>query len=89
MGDNYGKKSISPILLLVVDVVVVVQFQTLYLKNCKRYRSEISRTRVGSDNPMCNDLSNVCKQCSLRVNNNKATPIIHYKGEILHTTGYS
>ena len=26
---------------------------------------------------------NVCKQCSLPVNNNKVTPILHYKGEIL------
>ena len=26
---------------------------------------------------------NVSKQCSLPVNNNKATPTIHYKGEIL------
>ena len=32
---------------------------------------------------------NVCKQCSLPVNNNKATPTINYKGEILlHITGY-
>ena len=31
----------------------------------------------------------VCKQCSLPVNNNKASPVIHYKVEILlHITGY-
>ena len=42
---RYGKKSISPILLLLLHlVVVVVQFQTLYLKNRKRYRSEILHT---------------------------------------------
>ena len=34
---RYGKKSISPILL-------VVQFQTLYLKNRTSYRSEILHT---------------------------------------------
>ena len=46
-------------------------------------------TQVGSNNQMCNDLSNVCKPCSLPVNNNKATPVIQYKGEILlHIIGY-
>ena len=41
MGDN-GKKSISAILLVVV--VLVLQFESLYLKNRKRYRSEILYT---------------------------------------------
>ena len=41
MGEM-PKMSISPILLLVV--VVVLQFESLYLKNCKRYRSEILYT---------------------------------------------
>ena len=34
MGD--GKKSISPILLVVI-VVLVLQIESQYLKNCKRY----------------------------------------------------
>ena len=33
-GDNYNKKIVIPILLLGV-VVVVVEFKSLYLKNCK------------------------------------------------------
>ena len=39
---RYGKKSISPtlLLLLLLVVVFVVQFQTLYLKTRRRYRSE-------------------------------------------------
>ena len=41
---RYGKKSISPILLVVVVVVLVLQFESLYLKNRKRYRSEILYT---------------------------------------------
>ena len=43
---RYGKKSISPILLLLVVVVVVVllQVESQYLKNRKRYRSEILYT---------------------------------------------
>ena len=42
---RYGKKSISPILFVVVVVVILVlQFESLYLKNCKRYRSEILYT---------------------------------------------
>ena len=43
---RYGKTSISPILflLLLVVVVVVVEFKTLYLQNCKRYRSELLHT---------------------------------------------
>ena len=46
-------------------------------------------TQVGSDDLTCNNLSKCCKQCSLPVNNNKATPVIHYKGEILlRITGY-
>ena len=36
---RYGKKFISPILLLLL-VVVVLQFQTLYLKNHKEFKSE-------------------------------------------------
>ena len=40
MGD-IAKSPFFPILLL---VVVVVQFQTLYLKNRKRYRSEMLHT---------------------------------------------
>ena len=35
---RYGKKSISPILLLVV-VVVVLQFESQYLKNRKGHKS--------------------------------------------------
>ena len=43
MGDTYGKKSISPILLVVV-VILVLQFESLYLKNRKRYSSDILHT---------------------------------------------
>ena len=49
---RYGKKSISPILL----VVLILQIESQYLKNRKRYRSEFC-TQVGSDDPMCSDLS--------------------------------
>ena len=46
----------SPFLLLLLLIAVVVQFQTLYLKNRKRCRSEIC-TQVGSNYQICNDLS--------------------------------
>ena len=39
-----------------ISVVLVLQFESLYLKNSKRYRSEFC-TQVGSDNLMCSNLS--------------------------------
>ena len=37
MGDDYGKISIS---LILVVFVLVLQFESQYPKNCKRYRFE-------------------------------------------------
>ena len=64
MGDNYGKISISPILVV---VVLVLQFESQYLKNCKSIGLKVS-TQIGSNNAMCRDLP----KCSLPVNNNNA-----------------
>ena len=53
-------------------------------------------TRVESNDPTCGDLSNVCKQCSLHVNNNKArgdtlvyynkTPVVDVTTELCPST---
>ena len=52
----------------------------MYMKLHKTY------TLMAKCAPMC---SNVCKQCSLHVNNNNGTLVVHYKREIiLHLTGH-
>ena len=55
MGDM-AKRPISQILLLLLVVAVVLQFQALYFKNRKRYGLKFC-TQVGSNNQMCSDLS--------------------------------
>ena len=45
-NGRYGKKSICLILYVVV-IVLDLHFESQYLKNCKRYRSEILQTSSG------------------------------------------
>ena len=70
MADN-GKKFISSILVVVNVIFVLLQFEAQYLKNRKRYRSDIC-TQVGLMTQCAVTCQNVCKQCSLRANNNNA-----------------
>ena len=44
MGDSYDKNFVSPILLVIVIIVLVLKFESQYLKNRRRYRSEILYT---------------------------------------------
>ena len=70
---RYGKKSISPILLVVVVVLLLFEFQ--FLKTHKRYIQVWNF--VHKLEPMTQHAvtcQNLCKWCSLRVNNNNALP---------------
>ena len=64
MGDNYGKISIS---LILVVFVLFCSLNPSIPKSVRGIGLKVS-TQIGSNDPMCRDLS----KCSLSVNNNNA-----------------